>query len=180
MKTAFKKFGLVATAIMLAAQQTVTYAQVQQTIVVSYAPGTATSVPTLSEWAMFGLALALAALAVYTLRKKRGAKPLASVILAFGLALGGIAGNKLIGNAYALSPECSADNACSMNNPAGGTVTTGPTGVTVTITNATGVVQNVTGVIPNGSAIVDPSSTCVVGLVVQPGGTCTITNQQMS
>lgn len=178
MNIAFKKLGLVAAAIVLTGQQTMAWAQPVPTIVVTYAPaGTAASIPTLSEWAMLGLSLILAAIAVYTLRKKGGAKPLASVILAFGLALGGIGGNRFIGEANAVvgwSAECSTWAACSMLNAAGGTVTTGPTGVQVTITNLTGVAQTVTGVVPNGSAVVSPGSTCVVGLVVVPNGTCTL------
>ncbi len=190
MKIAYRKFGLGAAATVLALQQATAWAQAApNTVLVSYAPAGATaSIPTLSEWAMLGLALALAALAVYTLRNKRGAKPLASVILAFGLAIGGMGGNRLMGDAHAAPggwavPDCTSWTACSMLNAGGGTVTTGPTGNVVTITNLTGVAQTVTGVSATPPATLPPNQTpptCMVGLVVQPNGICTIYNANLA
>src|ERR1035437_4589676 len=169
MKVAFKKFGLAATAIVLATQQSAALAA----IIITYAPVTTASIPTLSEWGMLGLSILLAAVAVYTMRNKGGGKPLASDILACALALGGFSGNKLIGEANASAPSASF----YMSNPAGGTVTTIEIRVLTDITNTSGVAQTITGmaVTPGSSNALSKIGTllpCTVGLVVQPGGIC--------
>ncbi len=185
MKNLANKLGVVGGVALLALQTSVAWAQaIPGTIVVAYAQaGQTTSVPTLSEWALIGLALALAGVAGYFLRGKGGAKPLASVIVATSLVLGGFAGNKLLSQAYAAvgwAPECSSWAACSMSNPVGGTVTTGPTGQIVTITNTSGVAQTVTAVTANAPAIIGAifpaSEQCTVGMVLQPGQFCKVVN----
>ncbi len=175
MKVTFKKLGLAATAIVLATQQSAALAA----IIITYAPGTTATVPTLSEWGMIGLSILLAVVAVYTLRNKGGGKPLASVILAGALALGGFSGNSLIGeaNAIPLPAGCTGSWACSMTNPAGGTVTTASAGDQTEITNASGVAQTITNIaVTNGSfnSFLDifTQPPCAVGLVVQPAGKC--------
>ena len=137
---------------------------------ISYAPQ-ATSVPTLSEWAMLLLVLLLAAFAVYTLRKKgAGAGPLASVLLVSALALGAMTGEKLIGHANAITRIVLA----TMSNPAGGTVSPPIlSGIETEVANGSGVVQTITGVTPASSPITTPGhTTCTVSLVVQPGASC--------
>jgi hypothetical protein len=186
MNTVFKKIGFAFATMMLLTQQTVSWAQVANPrgIVVAYSPtGGSTSVPTLSEWAMLGLALLMAAVAVYMLRNKSASKPLASVILVSALALGGLNGSKLMSDASAaglLSPDCTDYTHCSMTHAGGGTVTTGEyvCGV-VTITNATGVSQTVTGLSIVGVATIDTAfggvlPHCAASLVVPSGSACAV------
>jgi hypothetical protein len=175
MKVVFKKFGLAATAIVLATQQSAAFAA----IIITYGPSTTASIPTLSEWGMIGLSILLAVVAVYTLRNKGGGKPLASVILACALALGGFSGNKLIGeaNAIIITPDCPSQYSCTMSNAAGGIVTTAGTGDQTDITNTSGVPQTITNIaVTNGSFNSLPDiftqPPCAVGLVVQPAGKC--------
>lgn len=185
MKVAFKNSGLAAAAIVLAIQQTTAFAQSIQEIDISYSPGTATSIPTLSEWAMLGLSLLLAAIAVYKLRNRAGGKPLASVILASAIALGGVSGSNLMGRADAAptwSAECSSDIACSMSNANGGIVYILSNGCnnTVTITNSTGITQTVTQVSYLGGATRgNPGAgpECVASQVLGNGSYCTVYDQ---
>ncbi len=175
MKKVFKNLGFAATAIVLVTQQTAAFAA----IVITYAPGTTASVPTLSEWGFMGLSILLAALAVHTLRNKSGGKPLAAVLLASALALGGFSGDKLVGeaNAFVINPDCPSQYSCSMSNAAGGTVTTSGTGDQTTIANNTGVAQTVTNIaLTNGSFNSLPDiftqPPCALGLTLQPAGRC--------
>ncbi len=95
MKTLSKILGLTVTAVALAIQQTAAIAQQAREIDVDYSP-IATPIPTLSQWALMGLSLLLAAVAIYALRNRAGGKPLASVILVFAVTLGGLSGRNLI------------------------------------------------------------------------------------
>ncbi len=191
MKMAIKKMGLATAAVMLATQQTVAFAQQVSGIAVTYAPGTSTSIPTLSEWGMIGLGLLLAVVAVYTLRGKTGGKPLASVILAFVLAFGGLSGNNLIGEAQAagvISADCPVDGQlCYMTNAAGGTVTTRTINRDIRITNSTGLAQTITGIstLSQWDVIGTPQSPssvphCTVTTTLQPGASCYIFNNGLT
>jgi len=177
MKPAFKKHGLPLLAAILATQQSVAFASIN----IGYAPNnTPASIPTLSEWGMIGLSVLLAAAAVYTLRNKGGGKPLASVILACALALGGFSGNKLMSEAnaiVALTDDCGYDNStCHMTQAGGGTVITNSTTNPITVINSTAVAQTVTAVTATaGEILVSPSPSspaCAVGLVVPPTLSC--------
>jgi hypothetical protein len=133
---------------------------------ITYAPQ-ATSVPTLSEWALLTLVLLMAAFAVYTLRKRgAGAGPLASVLLVSALALGGIAGNKMLNDARA-TPRS------AMTSDSGGTVTPSPStnpGVEYEVRNNTHVPQTITGVSPASNTT--SGITCAPGVVVPVNGSC--------
>ncbi len=186
MNTVFRKFGVAALALMLLTQQSVAWAQVANPrgIVVAYSPTAGIAVPTLSEWAMLGLALLMAAVAVYMLRNKAGGKPLASVILVSALALGGLNGSKLMADASAaglLSPDCSDFTHCSMTRAAGGTVTTGEYVCgEVSVANNTGVSQTVTGISATGASVtidttfVSTLPHCAASLVVPVGSACAV------
>ncbi len=182
MKPLFKKFGIPLAAVMLAMQHGLAQAQ---SIGITYAPMNATSIPTLSEWAMLVLALLLAAVAIYTLRNKTGGKPLASIILVTALALGGMTGNKLMGNANAaISPSQSCNSTvrgdpwgpCDLTSASGGTIYTYIAPYDVPITNTTAVAQQITAVafVPYFSPdtpLTQPQ--CVPGVtVLQPQGIC--------
>ncbi len=144
MKTKSRFVGLATVAIALAAQHSTALAQQAREIDIAYSP-VATPIPTLSQWALMGLSLLLAAIAVYALRNKAGGKPLASVILVFAVSLAGISGRQLMSeaNAVGVSPECSSPSACTMSNTAGGVVHIYTSGCTQTVT--------VTNVAPNTS-----------------------------
>ncbi len=183
MNAALKRFGPAAAAIVLATSQTVAFAQQSSWgILVTYAPVTAAPIPTLSEWGMAGLSLILAAVAIYALRNRAGGKPLASVMLAIALALGGLHGNNLMGEAKAITnADCPVnDLACPMVNAGGGSITSQRYRSDVAIENQTGVAQTITGVSAispsDNSDPPDASPRCVVGLVVLPTARCYIFN----
>jgi hypothetical protein len=183
MNPMFKKFGLPLAAVVLAMQHGLAQAQ---SIGITYAPVNATSIPTLSEWAMLGLALLLAAVAIFNLRNKTGGKPLASIILVTALALGGMTGNKLMEDANAMvqqpSQSCnitvSGDpwGPCNLTSVSGGTIYTYVAGIDVPITNTTAAAQKITAVVFNsyfGVATPLTQPQCVPGVtVLQPQGTC--------
>ena len=183
MKTSFKAIGLVAAGLALAAVQIVALAQSSGGIEIGYAPGSAVPIPTLSQWAMLGLTLLVAVAAVYTLRHKVGGKPLASIILGLALALGGVQGNNLVGQAKAivLTPDCPVvGTECLMINAAGGTVNVFALYSDVKVTNVSGVAQtiiSITAIMP-WDVIGTPEATpqCVVGLTLPPGASCYVHN----
>jgi hypothetical protein len=182
MKQLFKKLGLPMVAIVLAMQHGLAQAQ---SIGITYAPVGTSSIPTLSEWAMLGLALLLAAVALYILRNKSGGKPLASIILVTALALGGTTGNKLMGNADAgVTPSQTCNSTvrndpwgpCDLTSVSGGTIYTYVAPFDVPITNTTAVAQQITAVVFVSYFSPDTPLTqpqCVPGVtVLQPQGIC--------
>ncbi|WP_343734954.1 midcut-by-XrtH protein [Acidovorax sp.] len=140
-------------------------AAIAQTVTVSYSP--VSSVPTLSEWALATMAVVLAAVALYAMRKGAHSKVIVSLALgAFGF-WGAGAGRPVVQSAWALSFPV-------MDNPAGGVTTPLPlfSGI-VPINNTTNVplriisvsdtsVQNATG------------TTCQPGSVVPVGASCNL------
>jgi hypothetical protein len=136
---------------------------------IAYAPATSTPVPTLSEWGLTFLAIAIAMVAVVALRRKASNKTLASIALLSALVLGAFSGDKLIGNAWAPPP--------AMDQPAGGTVNVDYSG-TVGILNNSGVEQTIISITPT-VAISTPSPTCAVNLVVPAGGQCYVADQSI-
>lgn len=164
----YQKFGLVLGTAALSNQ---VFAQSTEWTI-TYAPQ-ATSVPTLSEWAMLALVLMMAAFAVYTLRKRgAGAGPLASVILVTALAFGAMTGEKVIGLANARI------NA-TMSLPAGGSISfPNSVGREIEVVNGSGVAQTITSVTPT-SLDTTNGPTCIVGRVVQPGQSCWVWDGQV-
>ncbi len=180
MKTKSRFVGLATVAIALAAQHSTALAQQAREIDIAYSP-VATPIPTLSQWALMGLSLLLAAIAVYALRNKAGGKPLASVILVFAVSLAGISGRQLMSeaNAIGLSPECSSSSTCTMSNAAGGVVHvyTSSCGPTITVTNVSGSTQKVTSVSYLGGATAGVPGTgtqCTANLSLAQGAACTV------
>ncbi len=184
MVTIGRKIGLAAGTVTLAMQQTAAWGQ---SVDITYAPVNATSVPTLSEWALLGLALLLAAAAAHMLRNKTGGKPLASVLLAFALTLGTLSGHQLIGeaNAVVFTPcvnpsgnPADPNVVCSLSSASGGVIHVVNAGSNVPVTNVTGVPQQVVSVLATsyfavGTPTLAPGEVqCVAGLVVAPSGIC--------
>ncbi len=183
MKAHRKIVGLLAAGLGLLAVQIVALAQSVGGILITYGPASPTPIPTMSQWAMLGLTLLLAGVAVYTLRRKRLGKPLGSVMLALALALGGVQGNYLIRHAEAvvLTPDCpEVAIECFMINAAGGTVNVFALFSDVKVMNISGVAQTIIGItaILPSDVIGTPESTpqCVVGLTLQPGESCYVHN----
>ena len=75
-----KRMGSVAMLAALAIGQTVAMAQ-PAPVTITYGPEI-TSVPTLSEWGMIIMAVVLACVAVYAMRKNAGSKTVLSIALA--------------------------------------------------------------------------------------------------
>lgn len=186
MKVATRALGFASAACLLVVQHTAAWAQSSQGIAVDYVPVTATvtSVPTLSEWGMIVLSVLLAAVALYILRGNKGGKPLAALILASSLALGGLGGHGLLSEAHALgvtSSDCPTDGQlCYVTVASGGTVTVKTINLDVAITNNTGIAQRITGirVLSETDQIRTPTLTpqCTASLVLQAGARCYVNN----
>ncbi len=186
MNVTTRTLRLVGAGFLLAALQSVSFAQSLQGIAVTYLPAATatTAIPTLSEWGLIGLSLLLAVVAVYALRAGKGAKPLAAVMLASSLALGAIGSGNLVGEAQAAgvtNASCPVDGQlCYMTVASGGTVTVETVNSDVAVINNTGVAQTITGVVELTSwdhiypTVLTPQ--CTVSLVLQPGATCYIYN----
>jgi len=168
MTTLTRRLGLTVAGFMLAALQSVVSAAPASTLwTIVYAPATPASIPTLSEWGMLILSVLMVVAAVVSLRKKAGNKTLASVVLLSALALGGFAGDKVIGNANAVI-------FAGMSNPAGGTISNMPyDGTDFAIPNTSGVAQMIVSITPT-VPVPTASPTCTTNLVVPAGGSCYI------
>jgi hypothetical protein len=131
---------------------------------ITYEGLSAALVPTLSEWGIAGLAVLIAVVGYRYGRTRLGGKPLASVLIAGALGLCAILAGKGISPAAAIS--------FGFTNPAGGTVQICSSSETL-VPNSTSIPVRIVSVTAfPGSSI--ESGTCVPGLVVAPGGTCSI------
>lgn len=134
--------------------------------------GNQQSVPTLSEWGMIVLSLALTVFAVAALRKKGVGKPLASFVLLTGLALVGMIGNSVIRNAE-------ASTGGEMLPSDGGTVSIFGSGggSDVPVLNSTGSPQTIRSVSPVSNPATDSGHvTCAAGVTVSVGERCYVNN----
>ena len=155
----------------LAAASAAGYAQSSEGGVITYAPTTSTSVPTLSEWGMVAMALLLAVLAYRLLRDRLGGKPLASVVLAGALGLGLVSGVPGVRSAAAVVIVPSV----SLSNSAGGTANVTQRGLNL-VTNTSGVLQTITQMQASEGWVFesefDNSPICQVGTVLSVGDSC--------
>jgi hypothetical protein len=132
---------------------------------IDYQGLSATSVPTLSEWGLAGLAILIAVVGYRYRRARFGGKPLASLLIAGALGLCAILGDKVISPAAAIA-------VFGFSNPAGGTVQICDSSE-IPVPNSTSVPVRVVSVTPYPGSIIE-TGTCVPGLVVAPGASCTI------
>lgn len=145
----------------VAVGHSVTMAQV----VVTYGPDVA-SVPTLSEWGMIIMAMALACVAVYAMRKNAGSKTIMSFALSATALFSASMGNQIIKSAQSLPPP-------SMNTPTGGTVNLLSNIGVRPVQNTTQVPLKIIGVTPGGAQS-SPTTTCDPGVIVAPGSSCNV------
>ncbi len=132
--------------------------------VVNYGPGDI-SVPTLSEWSLLALAIAVGALGAYALRHKLTGRSLTLLILALGTVLGAVNGDKIISNAHAIILGV-------MSNAAGGTATFAISpGSDTQLQNTTGVTLALTSITPSTVAT-SALPTCALGLRIAAGQSC--------
>jgi len=128
---------------------------------------TVQSVPTLSEWGMISMSVILAVFAAYFLRKKGVGKPLASIVLLGGLALGGMFGNSVISNAHAAFEA-------QMTLLGGGIVSIefSGDGDEIPVHNVTSAPQTITAMNRQSGTPTQGGTTCAVGVTVPAGGFC--------
>lgn len=135
---------------------------------ITYGPAAA-SIPTLSEVGMLITGLLVAVIGFRVMRANPGRKPLASVLLVSGLAIGfaGV-GTRLVDSAYAAI-------LLEMSVAAGGTMDIPPTDETnIPVENTSGVTQRILGRSAIACTFEEPSQSpeCTVGSTVAPDGTC--------
>ncbi|WP_225980343.1 midcut-by-XrtH protein [Paracidovorax avenae] len=138
-------------------------------VTVTYAPPAAMPVPTLSQWGLILLTLALLVLVYRTLRKASHGRPIAWALLAGALALsmGGVGG--WIGKSFA------APGARQLSLPAGGSVQVS-SGLYI-LTNTSGVSQQIINIdVPSvyTRLSIDGQfpAECSVGAVLAPNAAC--------
>lgn len=147
----------------LATGQSVAMAQV----VVQYGPVDVASVPTLSEWGMIIMAVMLAGVAAYAMRKNANSKTIMSFALGAVGLLSVALGNHVIKDAWATP-------AFVMDSPTGGSVTPIPLGVgSISVRNTTQVPLRIISVTPVEVRNA-PETTCDPGAIVAPAGTCDV------
>jgi hypothetical protein len=137
---------------------------------ITYAPLSASSIPTLSGAMLVVLACLFSVLAFRVLRAHSSTKPLASVAALGILTLGAASGIRLIQNAQAAIPSI------TFNVSNGGSVLVG-VGLSY-VTNNTGVAQQITHISVNSGYSVVPSNPytpqCILGMIVADQGHCYI------
>ncbi|AVT11739.1 midcut-by-XrtH protein [Paracidovorax avenae] len=138
-------------------------------ILITYGPPAATPVPTLSQWGIALLSLALGLMIYRSLRKAGNGRPIAGMLLAGALALsmGGAGG--WIGKSFA------APSGVQLAQPGGGIV--GVDAGLFTVSNTSGVTQQITKItVQNGYTRLSINNgfpaECVVGTILPAGGTC--------
>lgn len=148
----------------LAVGHSVTMAQV----VVTYGPVDVASVPTLSEWGMIIMAVVLAGVAVYAMRKNANSKTVMSFALAATVALGG--GAYSIKDALAIQIQ-----PLSMTLQSGGTILATNGSVPTPVVNNTSVHQKILSISPPNAVDSIGGSGCVPGTtVLAPAVSCTV------
>lgn len=159
-----KQMRTVAMLAALAMGQTAAMAQV----VVTYGPVDAASVPTLSEWGMIIMAVVLAGVAVYAMRKKADSKAIMSLFLGVAGLFSAVLGNQVLNEAW-------ADMGYAMDRPTGGSVDPNlPLNVgVIEIRNSTQVPLKIISVTPDQVRNA-PDTTCDPGVIVPPGATCNV------
>ncbi len=147
-----------------------------QGIAVTYAPITqsATPVPTLSQWGLALLSLALAVVVYRTLRKAGNGRPIAGLMLAGALALAmGSSGSWI-------SPSFAGADGAGLSNKAGGTILVSDLTI---VGNTSGVTQQIIKIeVPSGfTARAVPAglpAACAVGTTLASNASCTISYRQ--
>ncbi|WP_234384361.1 midcut-by-XrtH protein [Paracidovorax avenae] len=141
-------------------------------IAVTYAPVTqsAASIPTLSQWGLALLSLALVVVMYRTLRKAANGRPIAGLMLAGALALAMGSAGDWISLSFA-----GADGA-ALSNKAGGTILVSDLTI---VGNTSGVTQQIikievpsgftAGAVPNGLP-----AACAVGTTLAANESCTV------
>lgn len=141
------------------------------TVITYGTPTAAGSVPTLSPWGAFALALLIGVVGYRVLREKLGGRPLAAIFLAAALAGSAFFGGLEMEKAMAVVPSI------NLSNPAGGTysnsILTCGVAETATVTNTSGVPLQIQSLSGYGSPFT--GSTCAQGSVLSNGGTCNLT-----
>lgn len=134
---------------------------------ITYGPAAA-SIPTLSEIGMLITGLLIAVIGFRVMRANPGHKPLASVLLMSGLAIGAAGvSTRVLDSAYAAG--------LLMNEAAGGTVNIPESDNTdIPVQNTSGVTQRILGRSDATCtfAVPETSPECTVGSTVAPDGTC--------
>lgn len=162
-----RTLGLLTAGLALASIHATVLAQSQPAWTIVYAPDS-TGIPTLSEWGMLTLSALIAVAAVAFLRKKVGSKTLMSIAFLCALVLGGVMGNRVMGEAQAAS--CTAPS--PMSSSTGGTLSF--TSCDGAVTNTSGVAQRIISISPASADTTPNTPTCAQNLVVPAGQSCYI------
>ena len=135
---------------------------------IDYGPAAVSAVPTLGEWALVALLLALMALAYRQLRGRVNGRVLSSLLVVGATAVLALSGSPLMRVAQAILMDV------SLNQAGGGTVDV-RAGVSK-LTNTSGVTQTIRAMrvlLPGYQWLEYPGyPQCVVGLVLAPGASC--------
>ena len=138
-------------------------------IVVTYAPVSTSSIPSLSEWTLVAMVALIGVIAYRFLRERSGGRPVAAIVLAGSLAASAFWGQSLTSRAI-------ADSAYDMSVPTGGTVTVGACVASATLPNNSGAIQQIISVSPGvGESVQTVGGTCTPNLVVPNTQSCTVT-----
>lgn len=167
--TSIARTGLAAVCGFLALSQT---AFAEPGIAVTYAPVTqsAAPIPTLSQWGLALLSLALVVVMYRTLRKAGNGRPIAGWMLAGALALAmGSSGNWI-------SPSFAGADGAELSNKAGGSVLV--SSLTI-LGNTSGVTQQIIKIeVPSGftarAVSSDLPAACAVGTTLAANASCTV------
>ncbi|MEZ5606691.1 MAG: midcut-by-XrtH protein [Burkholderiaceae bacterium] len=139
---------------------------------IDYEPLSVATVPTLSQWALVAMGLLLAVLAYRALRGRIHGRLLTHLLLGGGLAAaGGWAGTGGVPSAQAAPP---VEDTVALSQASGGTANITVLGVSE-VENTSAVALRIKAL--NSTAQwINPepghAPQCVVGMVLQPGGTC--------
>ncbi|MDA8451285.1 midcut-by-XrtH protein [Acidovorax sp. NCPPB 3859] len=171
MKKIFSSIRAAGRFAMFGALAYATSAMAEPAIEVVYSPNIAASgsqpIPTLSQWGVVLLSLAVVVVMYRSLRKARGGRPIAGLLLAGGLAIA-MGGSGLVGKSFA------AIDSLNLSDPAGGSVF--PSLGETKFVNTSGVTQQIKQIsAPQPTYVVlTPSNTpqCQVGTVLSPGSSC--------
>lgn len=161
-----KQIRTVAMLAALALGQTAAMAQV----VVTYGPDVA-SVPTLSQWGMIIMAVVLACVAIYAMRKNAGSKTVLSIALATVVSSGAFSGSKWLNAAWA-----NGFTTYFMTSATGGQLSVPTTSIFAYVHNSTDRPQRIISITPQYGPPqeVDGKPACVPGMVLAPNTACAL------